>query len=143
MTLTATESRSIAEAFDAYLEAWNSRNAEACAQLYAADGDLLAADGAFLRTPNDVEHYYSEQLAGPYRDFRITNMDIISLRSIGHGVAMIDAKWDVIAPGVTGHVDVLATPMGSFVLTTSDDGRWRFAAVRIMIPFTLKETGAA
>lgn len=143
MTLTATESQSIREALDRYLEAWNGRNAKECARLYSTDGDLLAADGTFLRTPNDVERYYSKQLSGPYSDFRINNLDIVSLRSIGHRVAMIDAKWDVTAPAVAGHVDVVAAPVGTFVLTASDDGRWQFAAVRIMVPFSLKQTSAA
>jgi len=101
MTMTASERRSIDQVLDAYLKAWNARDVKACANLYSKDGDLLAADGQFLATPHDLERYYSEQLSGPYSDFQINNLSIVSLRSIDRGLAIIDAKWEVTTPAVT------------------------------------------
>ena len=140
MPLSSTDRQLVREAFDDYLSAWNDgRDAKACADLYESDGDLLAADGVFLASPREIELYYSDRLGGAYKDFRVSNIEVVSLRSIQPNVAILDAKWEGHRVDETGtSVEMLAKPMGTFVLVKNGD-QWGFSAVRIMIPWTPSE----
>lgn len=140
MVLTDADKRVVRQVFDDYLAAWNEdRDAKACADLYTKDGDLLAADGVFLDSPQEIEKYYADRLGGAYQHFRVRNIKVLSLRSIQPDVAILDAKWEGYRVDESGMpVEVLAHPMGTFVLVKSD-GRWKLSAVRIMIPWNPKQ----
>lgn len=56
--LTAEDQGAILNLFQAYGDAWGRRDARGCAALYAADGDLIAADGEVCAGPDAVEAYY-------------------------------------------------------------------------------------
>lgn len=136
MSLSAHDQQLVRQVFDDYLAAWNEgRDAKACADLYESDGDLLAADGAFLASPQEIERYYSDRLGGAYENFRVRDVEVLSLRSIQPNVAILDAKWEGYRVDATGTpVEVLAKPMGTFVVVKNGN-QWRLSAVRIMIPW--------
>lgn len=135
MALSAQNDSKVRQLFDDYLSAWNeARDPTACARVYESDGDLLAADGVFLASPEEIEQYYVKVLGGRYEDFRAGDVDIFSIREIRPGVAILDGKWNlfrIASDGTRG--ENVARIMGSFVATETN-GDWLFSAVRVMVP---------
>ena len=136
MSWSARDQQLVRQVFHDYLAAWNEgRDAKACAALYESDGDLLAADGVFLGSPREIERYYADRLGGSYENFRVRDIEILSLRSIQPSVAILDAKWEGYRVDEAGTpLEVVAKPMGTFVAVKKGDER-RLPAVRIMIPW--------
>ena len=136
MSLSDRDEKLVRQVCDDYLAAWNEeRDAKKCADLYETDGDLLAADGVFLASPQEIERYYSERLGGAYKNFRVRDLEVLSLRSIQPNVAILDAQWEGYRVDESGTlVEVLANPIGTFVVVRGGD-QWRLSAVRIMIPW--------
>jgi uncharacterized protein (TIGR02246 family) len=133
-SLTSEDLRGIDELFRAYGEAWERRDAAACAALYAPDGDAIGIEGELLSGADVIERYYARQLAGRYAALTITDLEVDPPRGIAEGVAVQNATWRLVglrtAPGEMHPVRVRAT----FVMTRRE-GRWRYAAARFMVPF--------
>lgn len=69
MTLIPQDETAIRRLLDDYIELWGQGKAAACADLYDAAGDLLAVDGAFLRSPDEIRRYYEKVMSGKYSGF--------------------------------------------------------------------------
>lgn len=65
--LSAEDQGAILSLFQQYGDAWGRRDARGCATLFAADGDLITADGEVCTGPDAVEAYYNRQLSAPYK----------------------------------------------------------------------------
>lgn len=137
MSLTDQDRELVQAVVHDYLAAWNEeRDPKACADCYVEDGDLLAADGVFLSSPDEIEQYYADRLGDAYKNFRVRQIRVFSLRAVRPDVAILDAAWegyvvdDAGAPG-----PVIASPMGTFVVIKREHG-WGLSAVRIMIPWS-------
>jgi uncharacterized protein (TIGR02246 family) len=73
--LSTEDQDGVMKLFQQYGEAWARRDAPACAALFAADADLIAADGEVCAGPAAIESYYARQLSGPYKDLTVTDME--------------------------------------------------------------------
>lgn len=137
MTLIPQDETAIRRVLDDYMGLWNQGKAAACADLYDVAGDLLAVDGTFLRSPDEIKRYYEKVMSGKYSEFKIRNIQTLGIRSLGDGLALLDATWEVQAPSEDGSSgEVVARPIGSLVVIKIS-GRWRISAARLMVPLQL------
>lgn len=139
MTLIPEDKTAIRRLLDDYIGLWGQGKAAACADLYDAAGDLLAVDGAFLRSPDEIRRYYEKVMSGKYSGFKVRNIQTLGIRSLGDGLALLDATWEVHAPSEGGSSsEVVARPIGSLVVVKVGD-RWKISAARLMVPFKVGE----
>lgn len=135
MKLTAQDEADIRSVLDDYMRLWMEGKAQACADLYDVAGDLLAVDGTFLQGREEIKQYYDNVMSGKYSGFKIRNLRTIGIRSLGQGVALLDATWEVHAPSDDGSS---LTVVASLVVVHTNDG-WKIAACRLMVPMKLGE----
>lgn len=132
--LSAENQRAILDLFQQYGDAWGRRDARGCAVLYAADGDLIAADGEVCASPEAVEAYYDRQLSGPYRDLTVSDMEMGAVRPLGADTAVMNGSWFVHGlPGPGGQSRPAVRIRWTFVLRR-DAGGWRYVVARFMAP---------
>lgn len=136
--LSATEQGAILNLFQQYGDAWGRRDARGCAALFASDGDLIAADGEVCTGPDAVQAYYDRQLSGPYKDLKVSDMEVGAVRPLSPDTAVMNGSWFVHGlPGPGGHSRPPLRIRWTFVLRR-DAGAWRYVVVRFMAPL---ETG--
>lgn len=139
MTLTPEDKTAIRRLLDDYMGLFNQGKAAACADFYDVTGDLLGVDGTFLRSPDEIKHYYEQVMSGKYSELKIQNIQTLGIRSLGDGLALLDATWEVCAPSEDGSSgEVVAKPIGSLVVVKVG-GRWKISAARLMVPIQLSE----
>jgi len=139
MTLISEDQTAIRRVLDDYMRLFNEGRAAACADFYDGAGDLLAVDGTFLRSPDEIRRYYEQVMSGKYAEFKIRNIQTLGLRLLGDGLALLDATWEVHAPSSDEISSaVVARPIGSFVVSKSQWG-WKISAARLMVPIELSE----
>jgi len=116
--------------FDA---AWNARDASALVALFTADGDMQFWTGKTISGRQQIElAYASEIFASMPPDMRHTTMlDRFTLPrpdvAIGDGSVKIQGTTGPDQPAV--ELNLLFT-----CVSVLDEGEWRIAAVRLMIP---------
>ncbi len=135
MELTTQNEVEISRVLDDYMRLWMEGQAQACADLYDVAGDVLAVDGTFLRGRDEIKQYYDNVMSGKYSGFKIRNLRTIGIRSLGQGVALLDATWEVYAPSDDGSS---STVVASLVVVHTNDV-WKIAACRLMVPMKLGE----
>jgi uncharacterized protein (TIGR02246 family) len=139
MTLTPEDKTAIRKVLDDYMELWMEGKAAACTDLYDGAGDLLAVDGTFLRSPDEIRRYYEQVMSGKYAGFKFRSIQTLGIRLLGEGLALLDATWEVCAPSEDGSSgEVVAKPIGSLVVAKVGD-RWKISAARLMVPIQLSE----
>jgi len=114
--------------FDA---AWNTRDAEALANLFTEDGDFQFWTGQCIEGRDQIEKYYATQVFPPMpEDFRHSAV-IERHRYIKPEVVIGDGYADIV--GTMG-----TQPFKRHLLFTSvsvkQDGQWKLSAIRLMIP---------
>lgn len=139
MKLSAQDEADVRRVLDDYMRLWSEGRAEACAALYDVAGDVLAVDGTFLRGRDEIKRYYDNVMSGKYSGLKVLNVQTIGIRSLGQGLAVLDATWEVHAPSDDGSSSApVAHPIGSFVVVRSND-LWKISAARLMVPVKLGE----
>ena len=135
--LTSEGQMAVRKVLDDYMALFNQGKAAACADFYDEAGDLLAVDGVFLHSPGEIKRYYEQVMSGKYSELAIRNIQTLGVRSLGDGVAILDATWEVHAPPEDGSpCQVVARPIGTFVVIKAGDG-WKISAARLMVPIQL------
>lgn len=135
--LSAEVQEAILNLFQRYGDAWGRRDAHGCAALYAADGDLLAADGEVCVGPDAVEAYYDRQLSGPYKDLTVSDMEVGAVRPLGTDTAVMNGSWFVHGlPEPGGRSRPAVRIRWTFVLRR-DAGGWRYVVARFMAPLEM------
>jgi uncharacterized protein (TIGR02246 family) len=138
--LSAEEQSAVLNLFQRYGDAWGRRDARGCATLFAADGDLIAADGEVCTGPDGVQAYYDRQLSGPYKDLTVSDIDVGAARPLGADTAVMNGSWLVHGlPGPGGQSRPAVRIRWTFVLRRDATG-WRYVVARFMAPL---ELGAA
>lgn len=138
MSLSPNDEMAIRRVLDDYMRLWNEGKAAACADLYDEAGDALAVDGTFLRGRAEIKRYYDKVMSGKYSGIQGRHIQTIGIRSLGTGVALLDATWELHASSEDGSLSDVARPIGSFVVVQTS-GRWKIAAARLMVPINLGE----
>lgn len=135
--LSAENQRAILEVFQRYGDAWGRRDARGCATLFAADSDLIAADGEVCAGPDAVEAYYHRQLSGPYNDLTVTDVEVGAVRPLGTDTAVMNGSWFVHGlPGPGGRSRAAVRIRWTLVLRR-DAGEWRYVVARFMAPLEM------
>ena len=135
MELTTQNEVEISRVLDDYMRLWMEGKAQACADLYDVAGDALAVDGTFLRGRDEIKQYYDIVMSGKYSGFKVQDVRTIGIRSLGDGVALLDATWEVHAPSDDPSS---LTVVASFVVVHTNDV-WKISAARLMVPMKLGE----
>ncbi len=134
MSVVPDVERTVTQALESYLTAWNNKDHDALAGFYSSAGDLLAADGQYLGNPGEIRDYYRSQLDGPYGEIKLKNLKVETIRSIHNNVLIADTGWEAFMSTAGQSTNPVARPRGTFVLSPTDES-WQFSAVRIMVPF--------
>lgn len=134
--LSETDLKAIDSVFQAYGASWGQADAAGCAALFAADGDAVAADGALLRSPAEIKHYYEKELSGKYAGVTMTDFMLDPVRALSDDVALMNVSWRLngISDAAAGSSSVMVR--GTFVVRREGTD-WRFVAVRFMVPFRM------
>jgi uncharacterized protein (TIGR02246 family) len=119
MTETAVES-AIRDLYTRLLTAWNERNAEDYAALFAADGAAIGFDGSEMRAGQIVD-----QLSPIFKDHPTAAYvaKVRDVRSLGPDSAMLRAIVGMVPPGqhqLNPAVNALQT-----LVAEREDGSWR------------------
>lgn len=135
--LSAEDQGAILNLFQQYGDAWGRRDARGCAALYAPDGDLIAADGDVCAGPDAVEAYYDRQLSGPYKDLKVSDVEVGAVRPLGIDTAMMNGSWFV--HGLPGPGDRSRPPMRVrwTLVVRRDAAGWRYVVARFMAPLEM------
>lgn len=132
--LSVEDQEAVLNLFQQYGAAWGRRDARGCAALYAADGDLIAADGEVCAGPDAVKDYYERQLSGPYKDLTVSDMEVGAVRPLGTDTAVMNGSWFVHGlPGPGGQSRPAVRIRWTFVLRR-EASAWRYVLARFMAP---------
>jgi uncharacterized protein (TIGR02246 family) len=143
MTNVVDEGAAIQALFREYQQAWTSKNARRCGELFHEQGDIIALDGEVCHGPAEIAAYYERQLSGPYRDLQVREAQFEAPRFIAPDLAVMNAQWSVI--GFRNADDTPREPTLAritFVMTRRGTD-WCFVAARFMVPFATGLSGVA
>jgi uncharacterized protein (TIGR02246 family) len=119
-----------------FVTAWNAHDVKKMASMYAIDGDLMEPDGMTAKHRQEVEKHFASEHDGPFKNTEL-KLTIESVWFANEDVALVDGTYMVI-----GAVDPngQALPPRKGLLSSvliKEDGTWRVAASRSMIPIPL------
>jgi uncharacterized protein (TIGR02246 family) len=138
--LSPKDQGAILNLFQQYGDAWGRRDARGCAALFAADGDLIAADGEVCAGPDAIGTYYNRQLSGPYKDLTVSDIEVGAIRPLGTDTAVMNGSWFVHGlPGPGGRSRPGVRIQWTLVVRRDTSG-WRYVVARFMAAL---EMGAA
>jgi uncharacterized protein (TIGR02246 family) len=132
-SLTQQDLSAIEQLFAAYGEAWTKGDAAGCAVLFTADGDGFAIDGAILRGPTEIRQYYEQHLPGKYKDLVMSDYQLEPPRALSQDVVLINGSWQL--HGFANRDPEVTVPVHATFIVTKTGSAWRYAAVRMMVPF--------
>ena len=119
-----------------YTAAWNRHDAAAMASFWTLDGDYMEPDGRHAKGKAEVEKLFAQEQQTVFKDSTLA-LTIETVWFITENVAMVDGKYDL--SGVRD-LDGKQLPTRSGHLTAvlmREDGAWKVAAGRAMIPVPL------
>ena len=120
--------RAIDQLIDRWIDAHNRGDAEALAEFYAADADLVLINGQSIKGRDAIVAMYDEairQLPG-----NKTSIEVITRQFVSDNVVIDDASWQVI-----GFLPEGAPSAGlSTTVFKKDDDRWLIQCARVMVP---------
>jgi uncharacterized protein (TIGR02246 family) len=119
-----------------YTEAWNRHDPKAMAEFWTIDGDYMEPDGRHAKGRADVEKLFTQEQQTVFKKSTLA-LTIETVWFVTENVAMVDGKYDLSGvvdqegkqlPVRTGHLTAILL---------REDGTWRVAAGRAMIPVPL------
>jgi len=119
-----------------YTAAWNKHDPKGMASFWTLDGDYMEPDGRHAKGKTDVEKLFTQEQQTVFKDSTLA-LTIETVWFINQDVAMVDGKYDL-----SGVVDLekkqLPTRSGHLTaVLMREDGTWKVAAGRAMIPVSL------
>jgi len=126
----------IRKLYEEYTAAWNRHDARAMAAMWTLDGDYMEPDGRHAKGRAGVEQLFTREQQTVFKDSTLA-LTIETVWFISEDVAMVDGKYDL---SNVRDLDDNPLPVRSGHLTAvllREDGSWRVAAGRAMIPVPL------
>jgi uncharacterized protein (TIGR02246 family) len=119
-----------------YTTSWNNHDPKAMASFWTIDGDYMEPDGRHAKGKTDVEKLFTVEQQSVFKNSTLA-LTIETVWFITQDVAMVDGKYDL-----SGVVDLegkqLPTRSGHLTaVLMREDGTWKVAAGRAMIPVPL------
>lgn len=132
------EQLQVVEAIEGYRSAWNSFDAARLVSFCDEDYDRIDARGNIYRGRDEILRHYTRVFASspPEGVERKLTYDLISVRIVAPGTAVVDARYRVRGVGPRPRIPVEG--MNTVVLIKKD-GRWLRVAHRQRIPFKVPE----
>ncbi|MEJ7595906.1 MAG: SgcJ/EcaC family oxidoreductase [Planctomycetaceae bacterium] len=115
-------------------EAWNKKDAKACAEHYSDDADVETSRGVRITSRKKIEEYFEDQLTSAAHLDSEHKRTIVAVRFLTATCAATDSKWEV--AGVRDALGKGAPPRkgnSTMILVKSDSG-WKIALTRSMVP---------
>jgi|SRR5579872_1935165 len=138
--MTATDANEIAirGLIDTFVDGWNAADGEKLAAAFTEDANFTAITGLHARGRTLIARGHNEILSTVYRGTRNSG-SIQSIHYLRPDVAVVDARFTLRHPD--GAL-VFGIPFSSAgIIATNDDGVWRIAVFRNMVPFARQEPG--
>jgi uncharacterized protein (TIGR02246 family) len=119
-----------------YTAAWNQHDPKTMVSFWTLDGDYMEPDGHLAKGKADVEKLFTQEQQTVFKDSTLA-LTIETVWFITEDVAMVDGKYDLSGvrdlegkqlPTRTGHLTAVLM---------REDGAWKVAAGRAMIPVAL------
>ena len=120
------EETAIRELVGKYMEARNSRNADATRSLFTADADQLVSTGEWRK---GVDAVVQGAIASSQKETGKSSIAIETIRFLGPGLALVDGRYET-AAAATG----VSRKMWTTLIIKHTDRGWRIAAIRNMLP---------
>lgn len=119
-----------------YTVAWNQHDPKAMAAFWTLDGDYIEPDGHQAKGRADVEKLFTKEQQTVFKDSTLS-LTIETVWFITENVALVDGKYDL--SGVRDLAgERLPTRKGHLTaVLMREDGPWKVAAGRAMIPVPL------
>ncbi|MEO8602402.1 MAG: SgcJ/EcaC family oxidoreductase [bacterium] len=119
-----------------FTAAWNAHDAKKMASYWTLDGDVTEPDGMVAKGRDEVEKHFATEQEAAFKDSTL-KLTIESVWFVSAEVAMVDGSYMVLnALDPNGQPLPPRKGLVSAVLLR-EDGAWRVAASRSMIPIPL------
>lgn len=119
-----------------FTAAWNAHDPPRMASFWTLDGDLVEPDGATAKGRSEVEKHYADEHAVAFKNTQLT-LTVSSVWFVAGDVALVDGSY-VVAGAVDPNNQPLPPRKGLLTsVLIKEDGVWRVAASRSMIPIPL------
>jgi uncharacterized protein (TIGR02246 family) len=120
---SASDELEIRGTLQTFADAWNTHDAHAFSQVFAADADFTNVNGIHAHGRAEVEKFHAPLFATHFRYSHLRILDV-RLRMIKSDVAAVDATWEMTgARSRTGQEIPLRKGLLIFVMTR-ENGRW-------------------
>lgn len=111
---------------------WNRRDAKGFGELFLEDAEFRFYTGQMLRGRKEIEQYFAASFAEMPADLRHETR-VEHYRYLTPDVTIGDGVVFIYPEGATEE-QAHSRPIFSTGVAVKKDGRWRFAAVRLMVP---------
>lgn len=122
----SVDETAIREIVQKYMDARNSRNAEAVRALFTTDADQLVSTGEWRR---GIDALMQGAMASSQKETGKSSISLEAIRFVDPDVALADGRYQTSAAS-TGAVRNMRTTL---IIKRTDAG-WRIAAIRNMLP---------
>jgi uncharacterized protein (TIGR02246 family) len=126
----------IRKLYEEFTAAWNAHDPKKMASYWSLDGDVTEPDGMVAKGRDEVEKHFATEQEAAFKDSTL-KLTIDSVWFVSGDVAMVDGTYVVLnALDPNGQPLPPRKGLVSAVLL-HEDGTWRVAASRSMIPIPL------
>lgn len=119
-----------------YTAAWNRHDAPAMAAFWTLDGDYMEPDGRHAKGKAEVEKLFTQEQQTVFKDSTLA-LTIETVWFINEDVAMVDGKYDLSGVRDLEGKELPARRGHLTAVLMREDGAWKVAAGRAMIPVPL------
>ena len=122
----------IRERLKQFETSWSNGDAQAIAQAFTPEGDLVGPDGRMARGRQEIEQRYSELFSGIFKGTDVS-VTADSIRFLEPDVAVVSGSYEITGVEATG--DEAPPTKGKFMtVVIRQDGQWLTVASRPMVP---------
>ena len=123
---------------ETFVAGWNAADASRLASVFSEDADFTAITGLHARGRDLIARGHHEILTTIYRGTTLAG-EIENVQFLRHDVALVNAKFFLLKDGQTFFPGVTHTSAG--LVAIKENGEWRIAVFRNMVPFARPVAG--
>jgi uncharacterized protein (TIGR02246 family) len=119
-----------------YTAAWNRHDPKEMAGFWAIDGDYMEPDGRHAKGKTEVEQLFTQEQQSVFKDSKLA-LTIETVWFVTPDVALVDGTYDLVGVHDLQGKEVPARRGHLAALLLNENGAWKVAAGRAMIPIPL------